>query len=41
MIFLERPMAVFFILLAVLVIGVRIYQTVKQDAASKVPSVQE
>ena len=41
MIFLERPMAVFFILLAVLVIGVRIYQTVKQDSAGKRAPVPE
>ena len=36
MIFLERPLAILFILIAVLVIGVRIYQTMRQKNAGEV-----
>jgi putative tricarboxylic transport membrane protein len=33
MIFLERPLAIFFITLAILVVGVRMYQTIRKDIA--------
>ena len=41
MIFLERPLAVFFILLAVVVIVLRIYQTTRKNAADGLRSAED